>query len=82
MPAGATEYSYTIDRGWSGFRLQPQAAADIQVSLQEGSSNTNYWTVRQAPARYFEQTDLIIDQPLTLYFRSAVANKLEVMLLG
>jgi len=89
MPNAGQEYSFEIPAGAIGFRLQPQGAGDIWISTEKGKSGIpnpltglGHWTVRQPPARPFDQFDLDLHRPMTIYFQSVVPGmSLEIMVL-
>jgi len=82
MPLAGQEYTFVVPAGAMGILLQPQSANDIWLAFEVGKSGTDYWTIRQPPARPFEMRDLDLQRDLTLYFQAASpGGKLEVMVL-
>lgn len=84
MPNAGQEYNWDIPAGIYGFRMQPQGATDIWIAFEAGRSGDQYWTIRQAPSRYFDIQDVGIvirrddasgaEVPQTMYFQSPVGG--------
>lgn len=86
MPTPGQEYSFDVPLGTAVIELQPRDDADITMSFRKGESGPSGtaqpWTIRRPPSRPREFRDLVINVVTPIYFQSASANALEIMLFG